>query len=103
MTQSSDVPQKWRQAHEKVIKGDRSPLEAIRAMCVNCVGWEDLPESVGQCSAKTCPLWQFRRGTYPAHRRRSVTDEQRARCAELGRQRSFQNAQTRAQRDEVGV
>jgi len=103
MTTLSDVPRKWRQAHEKAITGDCSPLEAIRAACLDCVGWEDLPESVSECPATTCPLWQFRHGTYPPRRKRPVTDEQRARCAELGRQRSFQNAKTRAQRGEVGV
>lgn len=40
-----------------------SPLRAIRAFCVLCMGAQ--PREVAHCSATTCVLYPFRAGTNP--------------------------------------
>lgn len=39
---------------------DLTPLKAIRAFCLGCVG--DSPKEVKMCPATNCPLYQFRFG-----------------------------------------
>ena len=38
---------------------DRTPLEAIRAKCIQCA---DGAERVAWCYMKTCPLYEWRNG-----------------------------------------
>ena len=41
----------------------RTPVRAIRAMCVHCMGDNTyLPKT---CEAKHCPLWPYRLGRKP--------------------------------------
>jgi len=46
--------------HERV-----SPLEAIRAFCVECSGGS--PQEARLCQAISCQLWPFRSGGHPWH------------------------------------
>lgn len=54
-----------------------SPLRAIRAFCVLCMGCQ--PRMVANCSATNCVLYPYRFGKNPHQRhtkRRKVEDEQ---------------------------
>lgn len=46
----------------------RSPLKAIRAFCVLCMGAQ--PREVAHCTATTCVLFKFRDGTNPYQKRK---------------------------------
>jgi hypothetical protein len=46
----------------------RRLLKAIRAKCIDCSGGSRA--EVRKCTALACPLWQFRMGTNPYHRRK---------------------------------
>jgi hypothetical protein len=39
-------------------RGKASPRVAIKAFCLECVGW-NRPE-VARCTATACPLWMYR-------------------------------------------
>lgn len=54
------VPIKHRGLFIKAVKKQVSSKRAIRAFCQSCMGYEDLPTSVRECTALTCPLWTFR-------------------------------------------
>jgi hypothetical protein len=41
----------------------RTPLEAIRAKCLDCCG--GVPKEVRLCMALNCPVWPYRMGTDP--------------------------------------
>jgi hypothetical protein len=41
----------------------RSPLQAIRAHCLDCCGYQE--REVAHCPAVDCPAWPFRMGTDP--------------------------------------
>ena len=42
----------------RVYSGTASPREAIKAMCLDCVGLSEV--EVRECPATACPLWRFR-------------------------------------------
>jgi len=45
----------------KAAHGVASPIDAIKAHCQNCCAYESpLTEGIGDCTAKTCPLWAYR-------------------------------------------
>lgn len=58
----------------------QSPLKAIRANCLQCVGGSS--NEVKLCTAKTCCLYPFRFGKNPYLKKREMTEEQRAAAAE---------------------
>jgi hypothetical protein len=37
----------------------RSRQAAIKAMCFDCYGWEEL-HNIGDCPSEACPLWAYR-------------------------------------------
>jgi hypothetical protein len=41
----------------------RTPLEALRAKCLDCCG--GVPKEVRLCMALNCPIWPYRMGTDP--------------------------------------
>ena len=45
----------------------KSPAKAIRAYCLECVGYQ--PSEVRNCTLKKCPLYPFRFGKNPFHSR----------------------------------
>lgn len=51
----------------KYRKRAKSPLKAIRAFCVLCMGAQ--PREVAKCTATTCVLWSFRFGRNPFQKR----------------------------------
>lgn len=58
----------------------QSPLKAIRANCLQCVGGS--PNEVKLCTSKTCYLYPFRFGKNPYAKKRELTEEQRAAISE---------------------
>lgn len=42
-----------------------TPQSAIRIKCQECMGWEQLPRSVKECTSPYCPLFPFREGKNP--------------------------------------
>lgn len=57
----------------------RSPLKAIRANCLQCVGSSN---EVKLCTAKSCLLFPFRFGRNPYIRKREMSEEQREKAVE---------------------
>lgn len=58
----------------------QSPLKAIRANCLQCVGGSAY--EVKTCTAKNCYLFPFRFGKNPYTKKREMTEEQRAAAAD---------------------
>jgi len=52
------VPPKLQQAYYRASTGTASPRAAIKAFCLECVGW-DRDDVIG-CTAPACPLYQYR-------------------------------------------
>lgn len=52
----------------------RSPLKAIRANCLQCVGSSN---EVKLCTSKSCRLFPFRFGRNPFIQKRKMNEEQR--------------------------
>jgi hypothetical protein len=52
----------------KYLKRARSPLRAIRAFCVICMGCQ--PREVGRCTRTKCALYPMRFGRNPFQRRK---------------------------------
>lgn len=57
----------------------KSPVKAIRAFCLECVG--NSSHEVNQCPAVNCQLYPFRFGKNP-YLKREYTDEQRQALAD---------------------
>ena len=39
-----------------------SMLQAIRATCNQCFGYEELAVAIPECTCEYCPLWSYRKG-----------------------------------------
>ena len=57
-----------------------SALKAIRAYCINCCCGS--AAEVKLCPVEKCELYKYRLGHDPDRKKRELTDEQRAACAE---------------------
>ena len=57
-----------------------SPLKAIRANCVDCMG--EQRSLVRDCDLRGCPLWPYRLGKNPFRVNRNLTPEQRSEIGE---------------------
>jgi len=53
----ADVPAKYRGLYRRAW-GAASRKSAIRAFCLECVGWQEA--EVHRCTAPACPLFEFR-------------------------------------------
>ena len=53
-----DVPPKYRKAYLRVLEDRASPRQAIKVMCMDCIGWE--VKEVANCQSVACPLYCFR-------------------------------------------
>lgn len=42
----------------RAFSGDSSPRQAIKAMCLTCVGYER--KQIENCTGWSCPLWAYR-------------------------------------------
>jgi len=56
-----------------------SPLKVIRNKCLDCTN--NQPREVYLCAAKTCPLWPWRMGVRPEHRKQAKANEDALRVA----------------------
>lgn len=65
-----------REAASKAGHKKMSPLKAIRARCLDCVGHQ--VQEVRECPAVTCPSWPFRFGFNPWHVVKNSTAVQQA-------------------------
>lgn len=61
------------------INSQMSPLKAIRANCLECVG---TAHEVKLCPCTKCALYPFRFGKNPYRKKREMSEEQRERAAE---------------------
>jgi hypothetical protein len=52
------VPVKFRKLYLRVLEGQASPRQAIKAMCMECIGWE--AREVALCTSPACPLYLHR-------------------------------------------
>ena len=53
-------PPMYRAGLVRALVGEASPKQAIRAHCAQCVGWEEVAKSVGECRSFACALWTHR-------------------------------------------
>lgn len=54
------IPTRYQRTWLDCWDGTASKRKAIAAKCYDCVGYEDTQKNVGECPAKTCPLWNYR-------------------------------------------
>ena len=52
------VPQMYRQLYFKTISGEASPRQAIKSMCLACVG--HIRKEVTLCTDSACSLYKYR-------------------------------------------
>ena len=52
------APALYRNILSRVLNGQKSKVLAIKAMCLECNGFER--EAIAECTAVACPLWHFR-------------------------------------------
>ena len=55
---AAKVPVSYRRLYLRVLTGEASRATAIKAMCLECVGWER--KAVTECTAGACPLYRHR-------------------------------------------
>jgi hypothetical protein len=55
---AKQMPSSYRGGYLRAVEGEASPREAIKAHCLECVGW--VRGEVTQCTARACPLWAYR-------------------------------------------
>jgi len=62
------MPAVYQTGYLRAVSG-RSPKAAIKAFCLECVGWQRA--DVADCTALACPLWSYRpfRGAVAKERR----------------------------------
>ena len=58
-----------------------NPLKAIRAKCLDCSN--DYVKEVTECPITDCPLYPFRFGKNPYRAKRVMSEEQKAKQAEI--------------------
>jgi hypothetical protein len=56
----SKVPLTFRGRLLKALRGEASALQAIRAHCEQCCGWEDIPLRISDCKVWRCALYPLR-------------------------------------------
>jgi len=52
-----DIPRKYQRIYDRAMSG-KSRKAAMRAFCLECVGWEC--NEVALCTDKNCPLYSYR-------------------------------------------
>ncbi len=55
---AAKIPRSRRAGYLKAAQGEASPRQAIKAFCLECVGWSQ--GEVTHCTGTTCPLWLYR-------------------------------------------
>jgi hypothetical protein len=54
------VPAQFRTQYLRAAYKKAPPSMAIKAFCRECVGYSDIKNMVGNCTALACPLWMYR-------------------------------------------
>jgi hypothetical protein len=54
------VPKSKQAKFKRAASGKLSPRSAIKLHCEQCVGFENIKEGIGKCTACTCVLWAYR-------------------------------------------
>jgi hypothetical protein len=52
------IPKLYRSGYERALSGKASPRQAIKAFCLECVGYER--NEITQCADTGCPLYHYR-------------------------------------------
>ena len=52
------MPKRYRSIYQRAFSGKASPREAIKAFCLECVGWQR--EEIKKCTCSACPLYAYR-------------------------------------------
>lgn len=55
-----NVPERYKKSWLDCFEGKANKRKAIAAKCYECAGYEDTANNVGKCTARQCPLWQYR-------------------------------------------
>jgi hypothetical protein len=59
----------------------KSPLKAIREMCIQCMGaTQNYSKLIKECASPNCPIFIYRFGKNP-HHSKNISDEQRKELA----------------------
>ena len=58
------IKHKIRSKSGKIRSASLTPVGAIRAFCLECVGWQ--AQEVRECTDELCPLFPFRMGRNPS-------------------------------------
>lgn len=53
-------PEKRLPLLKRVLLKQASPRSAIKAMCQQCLGYEDVQKGIRDCTAKACPIYAYR-------------------------------------------
>ena len=53
----SAIERRWLEIYNGDLK---TPRKMIELKCMDCAGFEDLRENVGNCQVRTCSLWHLR-------------------------------------------
>jgi hypothetical protein len=53
------VPTKYRGIVKRAFTG-RSRKAAMRAKCLECMGYDDASKGVEECTSRNCPMWPYR-------------------------------------------
>jgi len=54
------VPVRYQNIVVSALKGEGGRANAIKAQCLQCVGYQDGPKAIRECPSKVCPLWPYR-------------------------------------------
>ena len=73
--EKADAPRQVSPSILSLYHGEKNPLKAIRARCLDCCCQQ--PSEVRKCVSVTCPSWPFRMGTNPFRQKRTLSPEQR--------------------------
>jgi len=56
----SDIPKLYQGGYERAVSGRASPRQAIKAFCLECVGYENAVEEIRRCTDAGYPLYVYR-------------------------------------------
>jgi len=54
------LPLRFQGLFRKVFLSSVAPRQAIKAKCIDCVGFETVSMRIQNCPTWKCPLWQYR-------------------------------------------
>lgn len=54
----AEAPQSCQKALREAFSGSASPRQAIKALCLVCVGFDRM--AIANCTGWSCPAWKYR-------------------------------------------